>query len=151
MSIPEFSFLDNYLYKSESSVHRNMVEEIISMYGWPCIHYRFLGNKLALDPLYGDAPTHLINDETVYEKINTKVYIEWKQFNQILTQSGAQHDNNIYLDGIMKLNDSPKEDDILSFLYPLDGNTYNFRLSTTDVFKDICYRVYMLVYLKDVN
>jgi len=146
-----FSFLDQFLLRSEDNLLQKMTEEIIKLYGWPCIHYSFLGNKVHLDGLYGDAPTKFYDDDTIYKKIDSKVYIDWKQFNTILNGEGTRSDESVYLDGFMALDTNPKEDDLLSFVYMLDGKRYTFKLGSTEIYKNVCYMVTMVVYDSDLG
>lgn len=141
------NFLDIFHNKNQDKdTLISMTNEVIELYGFPCVLKRWVGSQELLDPLYQDAPSVFDDDPSLYECINTHVYVEYNRFNAVLQASGLGMETDTSIPGTMKLVDAPKEDDLIEIRLPYDKQLYKFRLGSTDVHKDICYSVILNIY-----
>lgn len=126
-----------------------MTNEVIELYGFPCVLKRWNGIQPALDPMYQDSPVNYENDESLYTKINTHVYIDYNRFNSVLHAYGLAIEGETTVNGMMKLEDEPKEDDVIELKLPYDEKLYKFKIGSTDVHKDICYSVVLDIHYQE--
>lgn len=141
----EINFLELYNFNEDKEVLRNMSEETIQLYGFPCELKRWRGIQPVLDPLYQDHNTSYYEDETLYSTKNTHVYIDYNRFNQVLKAYGLALEDNTTLVGNMILSDMPEEDDIITIKMPYDTRYVSFKIGSSDIHKDICYSVVLNV------
>lgn len=141
------NFLDIFHNKNQDKdTLISMTNEVIELYGFPCVLRRWVGSQTLLDPLYQDTPSVFDDDESLYERINTHVYVEYNRFNAVLQAYGLGVEAETSIQGTMKLIDAPKEDDLIDIRLPYDNQLYKFRLGSTDIHKDICYSVILNIY-----
>lgn len=141
----ELNFLEIFHNEHDKLLLTGMTDEIISLYGFPCIHKKWAGIQTVLDPLYDDLPSMHQKDEDLYEFCQTYVYVDYNRFNEILYAYGHGMQKDLSINGMMKLKDSPKEDDLVTIKLPYDEKYLTFRLGSTDVHRDICYSVVLNV------
>lgn len=146
---PEIHFLDIFHDTNDKELIKSMVNELVNLYGFKCILKRWSGIQTVLDPLYQDSPTILDQDSDLYDSILTRVYIDYQRFNSVLHSYGLAMETTTPLQGIMMLEDEPKEDDIIELKSPYDEKYYRFKIGSTDVHKDVCYSVIMNIYHKE--
>jgi len=145
----EINFNEFFHNLSDKPLLREYVNEIVEMYGIPCKLLSWKGIQAALDPIYQDAPTLFDKDIDLYDVKNTHIYVDYNRFNAILKAYGQAIEPDTTINGIMKFDDHPKEDDIVELKLPYDDVLYRFRLGSTDVHKDICYSVVLNIYHQD--
>lgn len=148
------NFIQTFHDKNDKEQLITYVDELISMYGYPCILRHFTGNKItSIDPLYQDNMSNVeINRNSEdYQNIETYVYIDYKMLDDTLKSYGLALTNGTSLDGIMSLDTNVYEDDIVQILYPMNDITYTFKVGSVEIDKDICYKVVLNVYIQDVN
>ena len=126
-----------------------MANEVVELYGFPCTLRKWNGFQTSLDPLYQDISTLDESNEELFDYKKTHVYIDYNRFDQVLSSWGMSMTENTTLESMMKLDDEPKEDDIVEILYPYDGIKYKFKIGSADKHKDICYRVVLNIYYTD--
>lgn len=141
----EINFLDIFHNKNDKETLKNMVDEITQLYGFPCVLKRWTGMQTQLDPLYGDQLSAFQNDEEMYDPVNSYVYIDYLNLNQTLQSFGLAHDKSLTLNGFMRLDDQPRENDILTIKLPYDDNLITLKIGSADIYKDICFSVILLV------
>lgn len=149
MTSPEINFLDIFHNQEDKGVLRLMTNELIRLYGFPCRLKRWNGIQTALDPLYQDSPVIFDEDENLYDVINTHVYIEYNRFNSILQSYGLSMEVDTTVNGMMILDDHPKEDDLIEIKLPYDDKLYRFKIGSTDIHRDLCYSVVLNIYHKE--
>ena len=147
--MPDINFLTIFHDKEDKQTLIKYCDEICELYGFPCKLKRWTGNQTALDPLYQDMPTVDDEDEDLFEPIDTFVYIDYQRFNSVLNAYGLSIEEGTTLEGMMRLQDDPHEDDVIEIYYPYDEKKYYFKIGSTDVHRDICYHVTLDVYIPD--
>ena len=65
-------------------------------------------------------PTVDDEDEDLFEPIDTFVYIDYQRFNSVLNAYGLSIEEGTTLEGMMRLQDDPHEDDVIEIYYPYD-------------------------------
>lgn len=144
------NFLDILWTNNDRQTLIGMVDEMIAMYGFQCILYRYIGSEPMLgDPLYRDTLSIFDRSPELYEKIDTWVYIDYHRFNQVLQPYGLALEDNTTLEGNMRLQDMPKEKDLIDIKLPYDDIFYRFEIGSTDVHEDIVFHVTLNVYKQD--
>lgn len=143
--MPEINFLEIFHRTEDIDVLRNMADETIQLYGFPCRLKRWRKIQPILDPIYQDHNTALYDDESLYSIKNTYVYIDYNRFNQTLKAYGMGLDDNTTLNGNMRLIDEPDEDDIIIVKIPYDNRYVSFKIGSSDIHRDICYSVVLNV------
>ncbi len=143
--MPEINFLEIFHTDEDKQTLRNMVDELTHLYGFPCILRKWTNINDTVDPLYGDQLTMHYNDEELYDKIGTYVYIDYNRFNQVLQNYGLALEKDTSLNGFMKLVDEPREDDLIDIKLPYDDRYITFKIGSSDIHKDICYSLVLNV------
>jgi hypothetical protein len=147
--LAEINFNEIFHELDDKPLLRHYADEIIELYGIPCRLRKWVGIQPVLDPMYQDTPTTYHTDEDLYHTVNTHVYVDYNRFNEVLKAYGHSVETNTTLNGIMKFDDHPKEDDIVELKLPYDDRYYKFQLGSTDVHRDVCYSVVLNVYYQD--
>lgn len=144
-----FNFLESFHDTHDKSMIKNMTNEMIDLYGQPCLLLkRDNENNIDDDPLYNDS---LSITKRFYDRIPARVYIDYKNFAEILYAWGHTRLQNEHLYGVMKYDFHPDEGDVIVFTRPYDGKMYTFELTSTDDWKEICYNVVLTVIYLDVK
>ena len=141
----ELNFLNIFHEDSDKETLRNMVNELVHLYGFPCFHKKWTGMQVQLDPLYGDQLSVFQNDEDMYDTVNSYVYIDYNRLNQVLQPYGLALEKNSSLQGFMKLIDHPRENDLITIKLPYDDRKLTFKVGSSDIHKDICYSVVLQI------
>ena len=141
----ELNFLNIFHEDSDKETLRNMVNEIVNLYGFPCSHRKWTGMQVQLDPLYGDQLSVFQKDEDMYDLVNSYVYIDYNRLNQVLHPYGLALEKNASLQGFMKLADHPRENDLITIKLPYDDRKLTLKVGSADIHKDICYSVILQV------
>ena len=149
MSSPKINFLDIFHNQEDKDVLRLMTNEIIRLYGFPCQLKRWKGITTVLDPLYQDSPVIFDKDEDLYDIIDTHIYVEYNRFNSVLQSYGLSIEPDTTLNGMMILDDHPKEDDLIEIKLPYDNKLYRFKIGSSDIHRDLCYSVVLNIYHKE--
>lgn len=143
--MPEINFLEIFHNDIDKETLRNMVNEVTQLYGFPCEFKQWTGMQTSLDPLYNDQLTMFQKDEELYETKNTYIYIDYNRLNQVLQSYGLEQEKNISLNGFMKLEDHPRENDLITIKLPYDDKLITFKIGSSDIHKDICYSVILQI------
>ncbi len=141
----EINFLEIFHNDIDKETLRNMVNEVTQLYGFPCEFKQWTGMQTSLDPLYNDQLTMFQKDEELYETKNTYIYIDYNRLNQVLQSYGLEQEKNISLNGFMKLEDHPRENDLITIKLPYDDKLITFKIGSSDIHKDICYSVILQI------
>ena len=141
----EINFLEIFHNDIDKETLRNMVNEVTQLYGFPCKFKQWTGMQTCLDPLYNDQLTMFQKDEELYETKNTYIYIDYNRLNQVLQSYGLEQEKNISLNGFMKLEDHPRENDLITIKLPYDDKLITFKIGSSDIHKDICYSVILQI------
>jgi hypothetical protein len=126
-----------------------MTDELIDMYGHPCIYHKYIGPDMLNHPLYKDRPTSTNNIEQYLQHHETKVLLENKHFVPQLLAQGYSLNPETTLNAFMKLEDDVNVEDIVTLLYLHEAKRYNFQINSATNWKNICYNMVLTVYLKD--
>lgn len=145
----DINFLTLFHDRLDKCTLIEMANEVIDLYGFPCVLRKWNGFQTSLDPLYQDISTLDESNEELFDYKKTNVYIDYNRFDQVLSSWGMSMTENTTLESMMKLADEPAEDDIVEILYPYDGKKYKFKIGSADKHKDICYRVVLNIYYTD--
>jgi hypothetical protein len=128
---------------------KSMTDELIDLYGYPCIYHKYVGPDMINHPLYKDRPTSSNNIEKYIEHHETKVLLENKHFVPQLLAQGYSLNAETVVNAIMKFDDNPDVEDIVTLLYLHEANRYNFQINSATNWKNICWNVVLSVYLRD--
>jgi hypothetical protein len=143
--LAEINFLEIFHNDIDKETLRNMVNEVTQLYGFPCTIKQWTGIQTSLDPLYSDQLSMFQKDEDFYEVNNTYVYIDYNRLNQVLNSYGLAQEKNTSLNGFMKLDDHPRENDLITIKLPYDDRLLTFKIGSSDIHKDICYSVVLQI------
>jgi len=144
--MPDINFLEIFHLNQDKPTLISMTNELVELYGFPCELRRWNGIQPVLDPLYQDSPTIFNSDEDLYDIINTYVYVDYNRFSSVLSAYGYALNGETTINGVMKLEDEPKADDIIKFKLPYDEKLPMFKLGLANIHKDICYNVVLDIY-----
>lgn len=144
--MPDINFLTLFHDREDKSTLRKLNDEVIELYGFPCVLRKWNGIQSNLDSLYNDMGTINESDPNLFDYVNTFVHIDYARFDKVLNSYGLALTENTSLEAMMRLRDKPAEDDIVEITYPYDNKTYRFKIGSADIHKDICYRVVLNVY-----
>lgn len=122
-------------------VAKSFYDEMIELHGFPCILKRWTGNTIIQDPLYQDTLYVHTEDKDMYEPISTFVYIDYNRFNSVLQGFGLAIEANTSVEGMMKLDDYPNEDDIIELTSPYDSRLVRFKIGSVDCNKNVVNHV----------
>lgn len=143
------NFIESTYDSLDLDTLRGMTNEIIDMYGYPCIYRKYIGPDMLNHPLYKDRLTSTNNiDEYIYE-YETKVLLENKHFVPQLLGQGYALNAETTLNAFMKLEDDINVEDLVTLLYQHEARRYTFQINSATNWKNICYNMVLSVYVKD--
>jgi len=144
-SARSINFVENLYDKDDLDLLRKLSSEQIRMYGVPCVYLKYnRDNKFVdLDPQYKDSGSH--NLKELYDPISSYIIVDHVNFNDILYSYGYGLEKDQKLEAMMAFDDNPTEEDIVIFKRIYEGRKYIFRLTNANNFKDICYKVSLMV------
>jgi len=133
----KINFYENFLDNNDIEIARQMCDEMIDLYGIPCILYRYDGSETELHPFYGDAGTKKLDN---FIKIPTFFYCNYQNFQQTLYSYGQAMSQGTKLEGVMKFDLAPKNGDMLFFIRKYDDDIAKFEITNSSLYKNICYQ-----------
>jgi hypothetical protein len=147
-SFRSINLIENIYDKNDLNLLRHMSTEQIRMYGYPCIFLKYNNdNFVDLDPQYKDSGSNKLSQ--LYTPSSSYIIIEYENFNDILYSYGYGLSKDQKLEGMMCFEDHPNEEDIIIFKRIYEGKKYIFKLSDANNFKDVCYKVTLMVDIFD--
>ena len=129
--------------------YKSMTDELICVYGFPCILHKFKGQDYLHHPLYKDRLTSTDNVEQFTTQKETYVLLENKHFIPQLLGQGYSLNPETTITAFMRLEDDISPEDIITLQYKHEAQRYNFQINMATIWKNICYNMVLSVYLKD--
>lgn len=143
------NFIEQYNDSLELDTLKGMTEELIEMYGYPCIHHQFVGPDMVNHPLYKDRLTSTDNIDEFVTEHETKVFLENKHFVPQLLAQGYALNTETTINAFMKLEDNVQVEDIVTLLYKHEARKYKFQVNSATNWKNLCYNIVLSVYVQD--
>ena len=152
MNTFDFNQISNYWNHNDKEYLTLRVNEMVNIYGFPCIHFSRMNSIYNVtDPLYDDIKSkHAMNDE-FFEGKETRFYTDQKVFMNALTGIGQVIEENSHLIVTMKFEDHPKIGDFIQLILPHSGTKYSFLINNATNYNDICYSCHLIVAEFDYN
>lgn len=144
-----FNFISSTFDSSDFDTLRGMTDEVIDLYGYPCIYKKFVGPDMVNHPLYKDRLTSTNNVDRFMTEVETHVLIENKHFVPQLLAHGYALNVETPVNAFMKLSDDVSPEDLVTLLYPHEAARYTFQVNSATIWKRLCYNVVLSVYVKD--
>ena len=144
-----FNFIASTFDSLDIDTLKGMTDEIIDLYGYPCIYKRYNGPSMINHPLYHDRLTSTYNVDKFVEEFETRVYIENKHFVPQLMAHGYALNVETPITAFMKLSDNVRPEDLVTLLYKHEAQRYTFQINSATNWKNICYNCVLSVYVKD--
>lgn len=144
-----FNFISSTYNSLDYDTLRSMTDEIIDLYGYPCIYKQYVGPDMLNHPLYKDRLTSTNNiDKYMLEK-ETRVLLENKHFVPSLYGQGFALNTETTVNAFMKLEDNVAVEDLVTLLYQHEAKRYTFQINSATNWKNLCYNIVLSVYVKD--
>lgn len=128
---------------------RSMTNEVIDLYGYPCIYRKYNGPDMLNHPLYKDRLTSTNNIDEYIQEYETRVLLENKHFIPTLMGQGYALNVETTINAFMKLEDNVNVEDLITLLYQHEARRYTFQINSATNWKNLCYNVVLSVYVKD--
>lgn len=145
----DFNFISSAYDSLDYDTLVGMTNEIIDLYGYPCVYRKFVGPELVNHPLYRDRLTSTNNVEQFYVEKETKVLLENKHFVPQLMAQGYALNVETPLNAFMKLEDEVGVEDLVTLLYKHEARRYTFQVNSATNWKNLCTNVVLSVYVQD--
>ncbi|NCD06866.1 MAG: hypothetical protein EOL97_12165 [Spirochaetia bacterium] len=144
----KLNFYENFLDSNDIDVLKELNDERIELYGYPCILLKYEGSGVELDSLYGDIGSKQL--ETFKEK-KTFYYCDYKNLQELLYSYGLSINQATNFNGMMKLEDNPKNGDLIYFIRRLDDDIIKCEITNCALYKNICYLVDITITMYDLK
>lgn len=145
----DFNFIASTYDSLDLDTLRQMSDELIDLYGYPCIYRKYMGPDMLNHPLYKDRLTSTNNIDKYYYQYETRVLLENKHFVPQLLGYGYGFNVETTVNAFMKLNDDIAVEDLVTLLYQHEARRYTFQINSATNWKNICYNIVLSVYVKD--
>lgn len=145
----DFNFISSAYDSLDYDTLVGMTNEIIDLYGYPCVYRKFVGPESVNHPLYRDRLTSTNNVEQFYVEKETKVLLENKHFVPQLMAQGYALNVETPLNAFMKLEDEVGVEDLVTLLYKHEARRYTFQVNSATNWKNLCTNVVLSVYVQD--
>ena len=144
-----FNFIASAYDSLDIDTLKSMTNEIIDLYGYPCILTRYTGSKSTNHPLYRDRLTSTYNNDKLTKNNETRVFIENKHFIPQLMAYGYALNVETTVNAFMKLEDDVKPEDLVTLLYKHEAQRYTFQVNSASIWKSVCFNIVLSVYVRD--
>lgn len=144
----KLNFYENFLDSNDIDLLREQSNERIELYGFPCILLKYEGSGVELDSLYGDIGSKQL--ESFKEK-KTFYYCEYQNLQEILYSYGQSINQSTNFKGMMKVDDHPKNGDLIYFIRRLDDDIIKCEITNCALYKNICYLVDITITMYDLK
>lgn len=149
METGNFNFISSVYDSLDLDTLRGMTDEVIDLYGFPCIYTRYTGPDMANHPLYKDRLTSTYNVDKFTDNFETRVYIEDKHFVPQLMGLGYALNVETTLTAFMKLSDEVRPEDLVTLLYAHEAQRYTFQINSATNWKRLCWSLTLSVFVTD--
>lgn len=144
-----FNFISSTYDSLDLDTLRGMTNELIDLYGYPCIYRRYNGPDMINHPLYKDRLTSTNNIDKYITQFETRVLLENKHFVPQLLSQGYALNPETTINAFMKLEDNIGVEDLITLLYQHEAKRYTFQINSATIWKNLCYNMVLSVYVKD--
>ena len=149
MEISNFNFIASTFDSLDLDTLKSMTDEIIDLYGFPCIYTRYTGPDMINHPLYKDRLTSTYNVDNLVNTFETRVFIESKHFVPQLMGAGYSLNVETPITAFMHFDDNAKVEDLVTLLYKHEAQRYTFQINSATNWKNICWNCTLSVLVKD--
>lgn len=142
----DFNQFSNYHNKNDRDYIITRVNEMVNIYGLPCIHFsRKETIHNVTDPLYDDIKSKHAMNEEFFEANETRFYTDLKVFMNALSGIGETVEQNSNITVTMKFEDNPQIGDYIQLILPWSGTKYSFLINNSTNWNDICFSCTLIV------
>lgn len=152
MNTFDFNQVNNYWNNNDKEYITGRVNEMVNLYGLPCIHFSRMDTIYNVtDPLYDDIKSKHAMNEEFFEAKETRFYTDQKVFMNALSGIGEVTEENSNILVTMKFEDQPKIGDYIQLILPFSGTKYTFLINNSTNYYDICFSCHLIVAEFDFN